>query len=115
MRYLWVLFLLTLPTSAWAARVCVERGTGKLIEYQSHATPGTLLRNAKAAGYQEAQVEEREVTSAEWTALQEQWIDAPNRAAAIVQAAQRQSKAAIIRAKLGLSAQEFEELKEALR
>jgi len=47
-------------------RVCLEKATGKLIEMQSHATPGTLIQNAISAGYAETDVEEKEVTESEW-------------------------------------------------
>ena len=58
-------------------RVCLVRATGKLIEYQSDATAGTLLRNAVSGGYLEADVEERVVTEAEYQSLlnaQRDWL-----------------------------------------
>ena len=62
-----------------AARVCVEKATGKLLEYQSAATPGTLLRNAMAAGLDVSTVEERDVTPQEWAMLKEEQLDKPAR------------------------------------
>lgn len=81
MRYLLLALMgVLLPWStASAERVCLERATGKVLEYQSHATEGTLLKNAVAAGFLLSDVEEREVTSQEWAALRETWIDAPAR------------------------------------
>ena len=50
-------------------RVCVHIPTNKLIEMQSAATEGTLLKNAIVAGYLAAELEERVVTKAEYLAL----------------------------------------------
>ena len=46
-------------------RVCIEKSTGRLIESQSHAREGTLLQNALNTGYNEADIEEKEVTQEE--------------------------------------------------
>jgi hypothetical protein len=51
-------------------RICTDKN-GKLLEMQSHATPGTLLKNALASGYTEKEVEEREVTAEEWAIILE--------------------------------------------
>ena len=50
-------------------RICTDK-TGKLIEMQSHATEGTLIRNAINAGYKEVDIEEKEITSEEWDIMQ---------------------------------------------
>jgi hypothetical protein len=50
-------------------RVSIQKSTGLLIEMQSDATAGTLLQNAINAGYVEADIEEKEVTLAEWQAI----------------------------------------------
>jgi hypothetical protein len=50
-------------------RICTTVDTGKLIEMQSDATMGTLLKNALASGYTEKEVEEREVTEKEWVVI----------------------------------------------
>jgi hypothetical protein len=50
-------------------RICVEKSTGKLIEMQSDATEGTLIRNAVAAGYNEVDIEEKETTAEEYQAM----------------------------------------------
>ena len=40
----------------------VQKSTGTLIEWQSHATPGTCLQNALNAGFARGDVEEREIS-----------------------------------------------------
>lgn len=50
-------------------RICIEKSTGKLIEMQSDATVGTLIRNALQYGYNEQDIEEREVTQGEYQAI----------------------------------------------
>lgn len=50
-------------------RVCIKKADGKLIEMQSHATAGTLIQNAINTGYAEADIEEKEVTQAEYKAI----------------------------------------------
>ena len=52
-------------------RVCIEKSTGRLIEMQSDATAGTLIQNAINAGFIEADIEEKEITQAEWQAIQD--------------------------------------------
>jgi len=75
-------------------RVCTEIATGKLIEAQSGAAPyGTLRANALAAGYVEADVEEKVVSQAEYLALREAAKPAPS---------YRQERAAAYAAEMGL-------------
>src|SRR5665647_141725 len=50
-------------------RICRVKATGKIIEMQSDATEGTLIRNAVGAGYAESDIEEKEVTNAEYKLL----------------------------------------------
>lgn len=50
-------------------RVAIQISTGKLLEGQSDATPGTLTKNAIAAGVAARDVEEREVTEEEFAVL----------------------------------------------
>lgn len=50
-------------------KICIEKVSGKLIEMQSDATEGTLTRNAVNAGYNEADIEEKEVTAEEFQAI----------------------------------------------
>lgn len=49
--------------------ICVKKSNGELIEAQSDATDGTLIRNALAAGYSEADIEERRISAAEWAGM----------------------------------------------
>ena len=49
-------------------RICIVKATNQIIEMQSRAVSGTLIGNAIAQGYNEADIEEREVTQAEYEA-----------------------------------------------
>jgi hypothetical protein len=49
--------------------VCIHLGSGRMIESQSAATPGTLLKNAVLAGHRLADVEERRVGDEEYHRL----------------------------------------------
>ena len=49
-------------------RICREITTKKLIEMQSAATPGTLIKNAVLAGFAASAVEELVMTPTEWVA-----------------------------------------------
>ena len=78
MKYLLLLFLL-IPTVVFADRVCLEKSTGKLIEYQSCNPPlGTLTQNAINAGYKQKDIIEKYVNTTEWLAIKKQWIDDPS-------------------------------------
>ena len=46
-------------------RICIDK-SGKLIEMQSDATEGTLIKNALNAGFKEDEIEERLITLEEW-------------------------------------------------
>ncbi len=50
-------------------KICTRKSDGKLIEMQSDATHGTLIKNAVTAGYNADDVEEREITPEEYAAL----------------------------------------------
>lgn len=41
--------------------ICVVKATNKLIEAQSNASAGVLIKNAVRAGYKEADIEEKEI------------------------------------------------------
>lgn len=92
------------------ARVCTEKGTGKLIEYQSDATEGTLISNAVNAGYKANTVEEKEVTDEEWAALRETHITGPARQHRMDDVNERTRKREAIRARLGLTDDEMQDL-----
>ena len=109
-----VLSVVVVPV-VWAEQVCLDKDTGALLEYQSHATPGTCTRNAVASGKDANDVVERDVTKAEWDAIRKTQIDAPTEAKRKAADALRQEKADALQEKLGLSAKEFEDLREALQ
>ena len=110
----WVIVgVIILAPVVWADRICVRNSDGKIIEYQSQATAGTLIRNAKAAGYNDTQVTERVVTTEEYAALKFTQ-DAPQRDAKAAKVQKQKDQAEQIRGKLNLSAKEFDDLKEAL-
>jgi hypothetical protein len=50
-------------------RICIQISTGKLIEMQSLATPGTLTANALASGIPAEDIDEHEGTDEELNAL----------------------------------------------
>lgn len=54
-------------------RICIQKSTGKLIEMQSDATEGTLIQNALNAGFSLDDIEEREITEAEWADPNASW------------------------------------------
>lgn len=106
---------LLMPASCWAGQVCFQRSTNALIEYQSVGTPGTCTKNATSNGIPAADVEERMVTAAEWATIKEAQIDQPAKAAQQAREQARHQKALKLRQKLGLTDQEFEDLRDALR
>jgi len=115
MKRLWVFGVLLFPGVVLADQVCFQRSTGTLLEYQSHARAGTCTANAVNGGLATSDVEEREVTRAEWQEIREAQIDAPARAQHQQREEVRQAKEQTLRQKLGLTQQEFDDLKDALR
>lgn len=49
-------------------RICILKATNRILEMQSGATAGTLIKNAESAGYLASDVEEREVDTAGYLA-----------------------------------------------
>lgn len=49
--------------------ICIVKATNRIIEMQSGATAGTLLKNAIAQGYNEKDIIEKEVTPIEYREL----------------------------------------------
>ena len=117
MKYLIILFLIFgLVSVCYADRVCLEKSTGKLIEYQSGDAPlGTLTQNAINAGYKKEDVVEKYVTQEEWKTIKEQWIDKPAQDLAKQKELERQAKEQAIKTKLNLSEADWQNLKEALK
>lgn len=111
-----IIMVLLIPALCHADRVCIEKSTGKLIEYQSGNAPlGTLFRNATNAGYDKNDIEEKYVNSGEWYAIWEVQIDRPikNRIKQEKKAAEDLVPALLL--KLGLTEQDWKDLKRALK
>ena len=49
--------------------VAIVKSTGKILEFQSEATPGTVVQNAINAGFLAGDIEEREVTYDEFIGM----------------------------------------------
>jgi ATP-dependent exoDNAse (exonuclease V) alpha subunit len=90
-------------------RICTEKSTGKILEMQSDATEGTLIQNAVNAGHVAADVEEKEITNAEWATL-----NAPSQEEIDAHVA-REAKLAVLDSKLSDDSIVFEEMKELMR
>lgn len=54
-------------------RICINKLTGKLIEMQSDAPEGFLIKNALSAGFLPDDIEEREITEEEWADQNAPW------------------------------------------
>ena len=81
MRLLFLFLILGITVNAYADRVCIEKSTGKLIEYQSGDGPlGVLTKNAISSGYKKEDVEEKYVTKEEWVDMRKTQIDNPAKA-----------------------------------
>ncbi len=116
MKRIIFLILFLIPTLAFADRVCLEKSTGKLIEYQSGDAPlGTLTQNAINAGYKASDVIEKYVTPAEWQQIKQTQIDKPAQDLAKQKELERQMKEQLIKEKLKLNDEDFKNLKEALK
>ena len=110
-----LLLIFGLVSTCFADRVCLEKSTGKLIEYQSGDAPlGTLIDNAVNAGYKKADIEEKYVTADEWKIIREEWIDKPARGEVKKREVERKKKEEAIKVKLNLTSEDFKLLKEAL-
>jgi len=84
-------------------RVCTERLTGKFIEMQSSPRDGTLTANAVGGGYLEEDVEERDVTLAEWDVI---WAEVEKPGSEV--ADERGERLEALGVKLGLSHEEIQ-------
>jgi len=107
-----------MPTIAFAdinGRVCIEKSTKKLIEYQSDNAPlGTLTQNAINAGYDKKDVEEKYVTTKEWEKIKYDNIIKPIQEQKQQKEIEKQAKKEIIKTKLNFNEDDFKNLKEAL-
>lgn len=113
MRYLLsIILILGFFSVCYADRVCIEKETGKLIEYQSgNASLGILTQNAINAGYKEKDVEEKYVTPEEWAQIRFEQIEKPAKDKADTEkiASQKKKDAATLKLKaLGFTKDEIE-------
>lgn len=101
--------------------VCLVKATGQVLEYQPSATAGTILTNITnnpQYGFVAADVEEREVTYTEYKVLQDAWdahASNPEKIENDAAEVTRQTKEDSTKTKLGLTNQEFQDLKDALK
>ena len=94
-------------------RVCLDKDTGKLIEFQSGIAPlGTLTANALRLGYNKDKIEEKYVTMEEWLKLREKWIVKPALEAKAAKQKELVEKKKALKEKLGLSNEELKTLIE---
>lgn len=119
MRYLIILFfILGLISFCYADRVCLEKNTGELIEYQSGGSIqedlDIMVQNAINAGYKEEDIEAKFVTEEEWQIIKKQWLDDPIKEEIKQKELKRKEKEQAIKLKLNLSDKDFADLKEAL-
>ena len=111
-----IMILLVPSVCSYADRVCLEKSTGKLIEYQSGDAPlGTLTKNAVNAGYAESDVEEKYVTSGEWAVIRESQIETPRKIKENEDKKDIEKAVSEIKQKLGFTDKEWNALKKALR
>jgi alpha-galactosidase/6-phospho-beta-glucosidase family protein len=116
MRYLICMVTLLFVSPAYADRVCLDKSTGKLIEYQSGDAPlGTLTQNAVNSGYKKKDIEEKYITREEWLEIRKEQIEKPEREKEEQKKQERGAKENSIKQKLGLSDNDFQDLKEALK
>ena len=115
MKILFIILFLGLATICYADRVCIEKSTGKLIEYQSgNAELGTLTKNAESSGYKKEDVEEKYITADEWQAIKKEQIDEPVKKEAEKKEKERKKKEDKIKQVMNLTDSDWQDLKEAL-
>ncbi|HEC64914.1 MAG TPA: hypothetical protein ENI23_06465 [bacterium] len=96
-------------------RVCIEKATGRLLEFQQgDALLGTLKQNRTRAGDNPNDIEEKKVTKAEWLAIEDTWITQPAKEKKQQKENQNKIKEDNLRTKLGLTKQDFKDLKEVI-
>lgn len=127
MRCLFIFILTTFLITSFCyagnfGRVCLEKSTGKLIEFQTGDEPlGKLTRNAENSvkpdntTYKKEDVIEKYVTAEEWKVIKEEQIDKPIRDLAKQKELERLAKEQAIKIKLNLTDEDFINLKEALK
>lgn len=124
-----VLLVFLTASACYADRVCLEKATGKLIEYQSGnandlmgdgEAPSAAIKqvrltalenNAISAGYKKDEIVVKEVTKAEWQAIDETQIKAPAREKAEQEAVVLAQKEAALKEKFGWTDEDLNALK----
>jgi len=97
-------------------RVCVEKDTGKLIEFQTgYAELGTLTKNAVSSGHSKNDVVEKYVSLKEWEILEKKWIIDPVEEKKKKEKTEKVKKLEKIKKELGLSEESFNDLKQLLK
>ena len=121
--FLIVLFIFSLISFCYADRVCLEKSTGKLIEYQSggstQADLDVMVQNAVNGGYKKEDVEVKYITPKEWKIIEEEQIRKPAREAALLKKQQdeieQQKVEEEAKQALNLTDEQFNKLKKALK
>lgn len=121
MRYL-VLLLILLPIQiAFADTIVIEKETGKLLEYQSNGKSEVMINNVLGYEYPEGKKYKREdieakiITPEQWKQIKYEQIELPAKAEQEAKEIEKQAKADIIKKKLKLSDEEWEDFKKALK
>ena len=120
MKYIIILFLiLGLFSISYADRVCLEKATGKLIEYQSGGSTqkdlDVMIQNAVNSGYIVNDIEAKFVTNEEWQIMKKKWIDDPAEKEKQQQELIKKQKKDAIKLKLNLTEEDWKNLKEAIK
>src|SRR3990167_5705080 len=80
-KYLLSLLFILIISVCYAGnygRVCIEKSTGKMIEFQLGDEPlGKLTKNAVNAGYNANDVEEKYLSQAEWQVIEYEQVKKP--------------------------------------
>lgn len=112
---LFILFILFIQP-VYADRICIEKDTGKIIEYQSEdAKRGTLIKNAINVGYDEEEVYERYITTQEYIELFYEQVTKPKKEKEDKEEVATKQKETELKNKLKLSDKEWEDLKNILK
>ena len=110
-----VMLLLLFSSVAFADRVCFEKSTGKLIEFQSGDAPlGTLTQNQVNGGYNKDDIEEKYVTKEEWQVIEEEQIRKPAKEKEKQQRQEKAQKEEAFRVQIGWTAEQLTAFKELL-
>lgn len=111
-----ILLVFFMASVCYADRVCLEKATGKLIEFQSDGNNqedlNVMIKNAESTGYKKDDVEAKFITKEEWQAIEETQIKAPAREEAKQKSEARKAKEASLKTKFGWTDEDLKALKE---